>query len=214
VRIKRGAPGAGVPAWGLGSAVLAPVLLIGGWTVAAAIQPQPFDSRRETISQLAALGMPHRFVMTVALAGLGLCHIVTATALRPVATAGRSILALAGLATALVATNPLPRQGGSALHTATATVSFVGLSLWPALASPAGTRRRGPTVLGRPLSLAAAAVLTALLLWFFLTLQSGSPQLGLAERMAAGAQALWPLAVVVALRRRRPVARWGTPGGL
>ncbi|MDP9417533.1 MAG: hypothetical protein M3P48_06825, partial [Actinomycetota bacterium] len=32
--------------------------------------------------------------------------------------------------------------------------------------------------------------------WFAVELRSDSPRVGLAERMAAGAQALWPLAVV------------------
>jgi len=191
----------GAPAWGIVSAALAPVLLIGGWTVAAAVQPRPFSSVRDTISQLAAVGMPHRWVMTLALAGLGLCHIVTAAALRPAATPGRAVLAVSGVATALVATSPLPGRGGSTAHTAAATLAFVGLSLWPALATPSPASR---DVLSRPVDLTAAVVLSALVLWLFAALQSGSPQTGLAERVAAGAQSLWPLIVVFCVRRRLP----------
>lgn len=187
------------PAWGLVSAALAPTLLIGGWTVAAAVQPRPFSSVRDTISQLAAVGMPHRWVMTLALAGLGLCHIVTAAALRPAATPGRAVLAVGGVATALVATSPLPSLGGSTTHTAAAALAFVGLSLWPASATATSARR---DVLSRPVCLTAAAVLAALVVWLFAALQSGSPLTGLAERVAAGAQSLWPLVVMVGVRRR------------
>ena len=47
-----------VPWWGLVSSVTAPVLLIGGWTVAAGVQPVPFDAVVRTISELAALDTP------------------------------------------------------------------------------------------------------------------------------------------------------------
>ncbi|MFF5226922.1 DUF998 domain-containing protein [Dactylosporangium sp. NPDC000521] len=59
------------------SSATAPVLLIGGWSVAAALQPR-FDPLRDTISALAGLGAAHRWVMTVALLGVGACHVVTA----------------------------------------------------------------------------------------------------------------------------------------
>ena len=44
----------GVPWWGVISAAAAPVLLIGGWTVAAGLQPR-FDPVSDTISALAAI---------------------------------------------------------------------------------------------------------------------------------------------------------------
>ena len=51
---------------------------------------------------------------------------------------------------------------------------------------------------------AAAAVLLCLVGWFAVELSQEGQQVGLTERLAAGAQALWPLAPVVAsLRRRR-----------
>ena len=48
------------PLLALASAVVAPTSLIGGWTVAASLQPGRFDARHETISALAALDTPHR----------------------------------------------------------------------------------------------------------------------------------------------------------
>jgi len=42
--------------WGLVSVTAAPVLLIGGWTIAASRQPCAFDQVRDTVSALAGLG--------------------------------------------------------------------------------------------------------------------------------------------------------------
>ena len=72
-----------IPWWALASAGAAPVLLVGGWTLADALQPPGYDPVRDTISALAALGATDRWVMTSALAGLGACHVVTALGLRP-----------------------------------------------------------------------------------------------------------------------------------
>jgi hypothetical protein len=47
-------------------------LLIGGWTVAAGIQPMHFDAVMRTISDLAACDTPHRWQMTGAFVGVGL----------------------------------------------------------------------------------------------------------------------------------------------
>ena len=86
-----------VPLWGLVSSLAAPVLLIGGWTVAATVQPVPFDSVVRTISDLAARDTPHRWLMTSALVGVGLSHLATASALR-LGGAGRATGSWAGRA--------------------------------------------------------------------------------------------------------------------
>ena len=57
--------------WGLVSSAAAPVLLAGGWTVAAGLQPRSFNAVADTISSLAAEGATDRWVMTAALAGVG-----------------------------------------------------------------------------------------------------------------------------------------------
>jgi hypothetical membrane protein len=187
-----------VPWWAVLSASLAPVFLIGGWTLAAALQPPGYRSTRDTISALAGLGATDRWVMTTGLAGLGACHLVTALGLRPVAPGGRALLALGGVATLLVAAFPVPRAGTSAVHQVVAGIGFVSLGLWPALAW-----RRGPAVpwvLQPPVAVAAAVVLLGLVGWFAVAL-SGTGPVGLTERLAAGAQAVWPLVVVLAVRR-------------
>jgi len=193
-----------VPWWGMVSSAAAPLLLIGGWTVAAAVQPEPFDAVIRTISDLAARDAAHRWLMTTALVGVGLSHLVTAAALRCAAPPGRLVLALGGLATILVAVFPLPVGGGSSsAHIAAAAVAFVSLALWPAFAwvRSAGSGRTVAVLLRPKASLAAAGVLLLLLAWFFVEQLSGGPMVGLSERVAAGAQSVWPLAVVLSARR-------------
>lgn len=192
-----------VPWWGVLSSVAAPVLLIGGWTLAAVIQPVPFDAVVRTISDLAALTTPDRWVMTTALVGVGLSHIATACALAPAAVAGRLVLGLGGLTTLAVAAFPLPARGGSSsAHTAAAAVAFISLAVWPAFAWV--HKRRPEQIAGVLQPRVSAAATFALLLavgWFFTELLAAGEQVGLAERVAAGTQALWPLVVVLSLRR-------------
>jgi len=190
-----------VPWWGLVSSAAAPVLLIGGWTVAASRQPEPFDPVADTISALAASGAGDRWVMTAALAGVGLCHVTTALALRPLARPGRVLLGTGGVATLLVAAFPLPDgDGGSVPHTLAAAVAFLALSAWPAVAWRRGARWPAPARPG--VALGAATVLLGLLGWLCAELAADDGRVGVAERVTAGAQALWLLAAVAASRRR------------
>jgi hypothetical membrane protein len=189
-----------VPWWAKASAAAAPVLLIGGWTVAAARQPDGFDPISRTISALAALGATDRWLMTAALGGVGVSYAVTALGLRDAALPGRVVLGCGGLATVGVAAFPLSDSGESVAHTVAASIAFVSVAAWPAVGG-----RRGTGVaagLRRPVARVAAAVLLGLVGWFAVELNG--PRTGLAERVAAGAQALWPLAVVLTDRRTRP----------
>jgi len=185
-----------IPWWALASSSAAPLLLGGGWTLAEARQPPGYNPIRDTISALAAHGASDRWIMTSALAGLGGCHIVTAAGLRPARLSGRVILAGGGAATLMVAAFPQPAHGNSVAHTVAATLAFVALGIWPVFA--ARSRLVAPLLM-RPASAAASAVLLGLIVWFAAELHGG--QRGLAERAAAGAQALWPLAVVVTTRQ-------------
>src|SRR5688500_11488963 len=151
-----------VPWWGLVSAAAAPVLLIGGWTVAARGQPAGFDSTSDTISALAALGAQDRWLMTSALVGLGACHVGTALALRPFPRPGRLLLGAGGVATLLVAAFPLPDgDGGSVPHTVAAGIAFVALSACPAFSWRRGAR--SPAPLPPAAALGAATALRRLL---------------------------------------------------
>lgn len=168
------------------SASAAPVALIGGWTWAATRQPAAYDAGRDTISALAAHGADDRWLMTTALAVVGGCHLVTAYGLDDAAPLGRVLLGLGGVFTGLVAVFAEPSDA----HVPVATTSFVLLAVWPAVSS-LPTRRAGWV---------AAGGLSALLAWFGTEL--GGDRVGLVERVAAGAEALWPLAAVAVVARR------------
>lgn len=185
-----------IPWWALASATAAPVVLGVGLTLAQARQPPGYNPTRDTISALASYGAADRWVMTSALAGLGICHVITATGLRPARTSGRMVLGGGGVATVMVAVFAQPAHGNSRAHTAAATVALTALAVWPLLA--ARRRLRAP-LLTRLVSAGASVVLLGLVLWFAADLHGG--ERGLAERAAVGAEALWPLAVVVTTRR-------------
>jgi hypothetical protein len=99
-------------------------------------------------------------------------------------------------------------------HTFWAAIGFIALAAWPLAARkrellvPAGLR---PAV-----SASATGVLLGLLVWFGAELIAGGRQVGLAERVLAGAQAAWPLAVVLACRRSQSHAqrRRARPAGV
>jgi hypothetical membrane protein len=196
------------PWWGVLSSAAAPVLLIGGWTLAAYRQRHGFDSSAGSISALAALGADDRWIMTIGLAGTGVCHVVTAAALRAAAPAGRVVLGVGGVATVLVAVFPLPVTGGSTTHAIMATTAFLALAGWPAI----GRRRRGstPPALRPATSIGVAVALLALVVWFGISEYAGA-RVGLAERAAAGAQTMWPLIVALSTRRSAPAGAPASP---
>jgi hypothetical membrane protein len=187
-----------VPQWGVLAAAAAPVLLVGGWTLAAARQPPTYDPRTDTLSALAAEGAVDRWIMTLAFVVIGLCYVLTAMALREPALPGRIALATGGVATIFVAIVPQPNSGTSDKHGVAATIASSAVAVWPALAA-----RREPRVswLLRPIaSITVSIVLIGLLVWFASELQRESLA-GLSERMAAGAQALWVGLAAATLRR-------------
>jgi len=187
-----------VPWWAVVSAVVAPVAMIGGWTVAAA-QQQSFDPVSGTISALATQAVESPWIMTLGLAATGVAHVATAAGLRSVPRRARAVHALGGAATLAVAL--LPVDASPQAHGVAAGIGFVALALWPALSG----RRDGPAVLRPAVGVAASVVLVTLLVVFVAELQRWLPGdgslTGLTERLVAGAQALWPLVVVTALRR-------------
>lgn len=173
-------------AWVIVSSTAAPVALIGGWSVAASRQSSGYDQVRDTISALAARGATDRWIMTAALAVLGLCHIATAGGLTEIGVAARAVLALGGAATVSVAALPQPNAG----HVPAAALGFLALALWAALSEVPGPRVR----------VAMAVLLLLLLGWLVVELHGGN-LVGLSERMLAGAEALCPLAIVVMIGR-------------
>src|SRR6516225_5685867 len=108
------------------SSATAPVLMVGGWTVAAEHQPS-FNPVTETVSGLMGMGANDRWMMTTAFVAVGVCYIVTGAALRPAGLAGRLILIAGAAAGMVVAANPVPAGGGGSLsHAFWATLGFTG----------------------------------------------------------------------------------------
>jgi len=187
-----------VPWWGVVSSVASPVVLIGGWTIAAMLQPRPFNQVGGTISALAATGATDRWVMTLVFLAVGACDVVTGAALRPAALAGRLILIAGAIAGMMVALNPEHPGSGSVSHAVWAGLGLAALAAWPARAW-----RRGPSVpwgLRPAVCAGAVAVQVVLLAWFVGELVTGAGQVGLAERVVGGTQAIWPLVVVLSCR--------------
>lgn len=186
-----------IPWWGRLSAVVAPVALTGGWLWAGATT-RGFDPVRQTISDLAAVDAPSRWVMTTALVLTGLAHIVTAVGLRPADVAGRVLLAVGGVATLIVAWIPNSVAGRNAVgHMIAAYLAFATLSVWPAVI--ALNRPDVPMVLRRRFGQVLAIGLGLIVLLTVADIVTGGATLGLRERLLATAQALAPLAVVVGL---------------
>jgi len=174
----------GVPWWGVVSSAASPVLMVGGWTIAAMLQPPSFNPVADTVSSLAASGAPDRWVMTLVFLAVGFCGVVTGIALGPAAPAGRLLLIAGALAGMMVALNPEHARAGSVSHAVWASLAFAGLGSWSA-----GSWRRGRSVpwgLRPAACLGAVAVQLILLAWFVTELVTAAKQVGLAER-AVGA---------------------------
>jgi hypothetical membrane protein len=188
--------GLAVPWWGVVSSVLAPMILISGWVAAADLQPYPFNAVQRSISALGATGMPYRWVITIALIGVGVCHVTTGLALRLAAEPGRILLVIGGISSMLIGLNPQGAHGGSLPHEAFSLIGVVVMTIWPVAAM-----RRDP---GAPFGLrpvaayATTAVTLVVLLWFTIELFNGS-HLGLAERTVTADQSMWPLIVVLSV---------------
>lgn len=181
------------------SAVAAPVVMVTGWSVAAALQPRPFDSVAEPVSALAAVGAADRWVMSLTFVMVGACVFVTGLALRPARAPGRLILMAGAVAGMLVAANPEhPGTSFPLPHMICAAVGCAGVVAWPA-----GACRRGTAVAWglRPVvSAGAVVVLLALVAWFGVELVIGGGLAGLAERLFGAGLTLWPLTVVASCR--------------
>ncbi|MEU4270005.1 DUF998 domain-containing protein [Streptomyces sp. NPDC026092] len=187
-----------VPRWALVSSGCAPLLLAGGWVLAARLEGPGYDPATQTISVLAAYGSEGFWVMTGALLALGVCHLLTAWGLRPAAPAGRVALAAGGVASLAVALLPTPSSGGSLRHGSASALGFALLALWPILAAHRG--RAAPWGLRLAPALAATALMGLGAVWYLIeTQRQGAP--GAAERLVTCMQSLWPFLVVTSCLR-------------
>lgn len=185
-----------VPWWALLSSGCAPVVLIGGWALAEAVQPVGYDPMVQSISSLAAYGASDRWMMTASLFLLGLCHAVTALGLRAAALPGRIALGFGGGASVLVALSPEPWGGTTLRHLVATGMGFTALALWPVLAAT-GPGRAMVWALRPWIGYATMLLMTAGAAWFLVDLH-GHGAAGLVERILTGYQSLWPLVAVAA----------------
>ncbi|MCA1219042.1 DUF998 domain-containing protein [Streptomyces sp. 8L] len=201
-----------VPWWTVVSSTAAPVLLVGGWSVAQVIQGPRYDPVSQSISVLGAYGAPGYWVLTGSLLALGACYLVTAAGLRGATRLGRAVLGGGGVTPIALTLVPAPHSGGSLRHGAGAAVGFALLALWPVLAVGRGGDRVPWGLRPIPAS-AASGVMWIGAAWFWVELhrQGASRMPGVAERVVTFSQALWPLIVVAScLRLPRALGGVGT----
>ena len=185
-----------IPWWTAMAAGAAPVVLVCGFLVAAALQATSYDPIRDTISSLAARGATDPWAMTAGLIGVGVCYLLTAFGLRPARHVGRAALAAGGVATLSIAAFPTPLHGYSRSHALAVIAASTTMCAWPVMAAH---RRHRARVLTIPPNAGATAVTFGLIMWFAFEIHGG--ELGLAERCAAVAPALWLFPVVFMTRR-------------
>jgi hypothetical protein len=194
--------GTTVPGWAIASAALSPVLLVGGYLVAGALQPASYTPIKETVSVLAGHGGTDRWIMTGALFLVGGCYLLTAAGMTTLRVPARILLVVAGLSSIGIATSPEPARGSSSQHLAWVVVGAITIAVWPAFAAR-GTAFR-PVILNRCAATVVTAVFIGLLGWLMAETQDGSV-LGLAERLTSSVQVTWPFVVAVMLRHGRTV---------
>jgi len=197
---RPGLPRAGrpVPGWAVGTALLAPVVLVVGWLVAGALQPASYSPMQQTMSVLAGHSGTDRWVMTAALLLVGSCQIATGAGLTAVRMPARILLIVTGLSTLGIAATPEPVTGPTSSHLAFAVSCVVTTAVWPVLVA-----RRAPAqswILGVCGCTMVAVIFAGLSCWLLIAARYGGGDLGMVERLTSAVQALFPLAVALALR--------------
>ena len=188
-----------VPGWTVSTALLAPVVLVGGWLIADALQPASYSPMRETMSVLAGYSGTDRWVMTAALLVVGSCQVATGAGLTAVSMPARILLILTGLSTLGIAATPEPATGPTLRHLAFAVSCVVTTGVWPVLVA-----RRSPArswILSFCGCATVTAVFAGLSCWLLMAARDGGGDLGMVERLTSAVQDLFPLVVALALRQ-------------
>lgn len=207
-------------AWTLYSAILGPTALVGAWLVAGLVQPADYNGVQQSISALADHAASQRWIMTSGLYVIGICQLLTAAGLTQLRTGPRLCLAAGGVTGLGVAYFPQPEHGltNTSPHIIFATLSIAILAAWPAIIGVRGLQRPHPfttrTVAG------VSALFVGLLVWVYVA-GHGAGALGVAERVDTTVENLWPLVIVLVVRRTQtgaqelglPAGRWGLTRG-
>jgi Protein of unknown function (DUF998) len=187
-----------VPGWAVGTALLAPVVLVGGWLMAGAFQPASYSPMRQTMSVLAGHSGTDRWVMTAALLLVGSFQIATGAGLTAVRMPARILLILTGLSTLGIAATPEPATGPTSGHLAFAVSCVVTTAVWPVLVA-----RRAPAqswILSVHGCATVTVIFAGLSCWLLIAARGGG-DVGMVERLTSAVQALFPLVVALALRQ-------------
>src|SRR6185312_15262708 len=182
-----------LPMWTLVSAVSAPAVLLGSCQLSRDIRVKAYDPMTQTMSQLASGASD--VVMTVGIVVSALCVVVTAAGLYVLPLRARVPMAVAGCCGVALAGLPVSHASTEIPHLVVAGSAAVLFASCPLLAM--STRPNALVVLRVRWAIVASAVLFGLLAWVFVAMGRG-PDLGLAERVAAIAEMMWPLTVVIA----------------
>ena len=207
-RSESGRAGQPVPGWAVVTALLAPVVLVGGWLIAGALQPASYSPMRQTMSVLASQSGSDRWVMTAALVVVGSCQIATGAGLTVVRMPARVLLILTGLSTLGIAATPEPATGPTARHLAFAVSCVVTTAVWPVLVA-----RHGPAqswILSLYGCTTMTVIFAGLSCWLLVAARDGGGELGMVERLTSAIQGLFPL--VVALASRQTARETGDQG--
>ena len=188
-----------VPGWAVGTALLAPAVLVVGWLIAGALQSASYSPMHQTISVLAGQSGTDRWVMTTALMLVGTCQIATGAGLTAVRMPARILLILTGLSTLGIAATPEPARGPTSRHLAFAVSCVVTTAVWPVLV--AGRAPPRSWILSAYGCATVTVLFAALSCWLLIAARADSVDLGLVERLTSAAQGLFPLVVALALRQ-------------
>jgi Protein of unknown function (DUF998) len=194
--VRAGRP---VPGWAVGAALLGPVVLVGGWLIADALQPASYSPIRQTMSVLAGHSGSDRWVMTAALLVVGSCQIATGAGLTAVRMPARILLIVTGLSTLGIAATPEPATGPTSRHLAFAVSCVVTTAVWPMLVA-----RRTPAhpwILSVYGCATVTVIFAGLSCWLLIAAQDGGADLGMVERLTSTVQGLFPLVVALAVRQ-------------
>ncbi len=186
-----------VPIWAVCSAALIPVTLVAGWLLADAVQPAAYSPMRQTISVTAGYAGTDRWIMTGALALIGVCYVLTSVGLDGLPTRARLGLLVSGIAGIGVAACPEPAVGATTQHLTFTAIGAVSMALWPALV---GQKSPVHVLAGVRVATCTTVLFAALLTWLIAETRDG-PHLGAAERISSSIEAGWPVVVALALRR-------------
>ncbi len=192
-----------VPGWVVITAALTPVVLVGGFLVAGALQPVSYSPLQQTMSALAGQTGTDPWLMTGALFLVGGAQIATGAGLSAVRWPARILLVVTGLCTIGVAASPEPAAGPTRLHLAFAVCCVLTTAIWPVFVAS----RVAPTWIVSRQGCTAVTLIYAVLSGWLLFATFGGGDLGLAERLTSAALGLFPLFVVIALRKAAR-SRW------